>query len=108
MKVYKKVQWKGRKYIAVLKLPSLVQIMWDPSDVTAKHRASKVKVLGFETLKGKSCPNMKKARGTFDPDFVYHRGKVAKPKYKFSLKQGVCESGIHFFVSKQKAKKWAA
>ena len=73
-----------------------------------KCRASKAEVLGFFELNGDKL-DCKKAFASYRPNgqgkrFVYKIGETVKPQDPFDRSYQTCESGIHFFMTKQRAK----
>ncbi len=65
-----------------------------------KSRVCHAKVLKIECEGGYA---RKMARSQHDSKFLYHVGKIVKPKKAFHQGDKVCASGIHLFTCKQKA-----
>lgn len=77
-----------------------------PSDAKRSHafgrkcRCEEAKVLAIYDGKKEA----KKGFSNYDADYEYVVGKTVKPKKKFSLDwQSECESGIHFFITREEA-----
>ena len=73
------------------------------SATTNKCRASKVKVLGFETLFGQSLPDDTYVESEFDPTFVYKVNTIIEIENFDEDRWNECASGIHFFINRQEA-----
>ncbi len=72
-----------------------------------KCRASKAKVLDITYLNGRPVDLKKNTvYSNHDYEFIYKRDKIVKPKKKFDSRDIVCASGIHFFMTKTRAKKY--
>lgn len=70
-----------------------------------KHRASIVKVLEIQDLKGKKLTK-KEAFGKHDSTFKYIVGNYAISKNGFNHAPEACVAGIHFFMTRNQAVNW--
>lgn len=73
------------------------------SATTNKCRASKVKVLGFETLDGVPLPDDFHVVSDFDSSFVYKVNTVIEIENFDEDRWYECAPGIHFFINRQEA-----
>lgn len=74
--------------------------------INKKCRASEAEVVAIYDIEGPaqlSRTKRRKARADYDRDFVYEVGKVVKTTSKFCTINRECESGIHFFLTKEEA-----
>lgn len=110
-KVYKKAssRYGHKDVIVTLSIPAKAQ-RFQETDRHSQHRwkcrASEAKVIALEDIYTKQPVNY--ARSIYDSSFEYHVGKIVKPKngehenYSF----GACRAGIHFFMTKAKARSY--
>jgi len=84
--------------IAFLHLPVGTLVHYDPKDI--KLRCNFAIVMGFNK-------DVSQCRSVYDRSFVYRPANIVQPKYKFSMRRGVCSSGIHFFLEHEQAVKYA-
>lgn len=74
------------------------------SGTTRKCRASKAKVLEFQTLEGHMLAGNIKVVSLFNTAFQYRVGHIVEPEYAFDEDRWIsCGSGIHFFLNRQEA-----
>lgn len=71
------------------------------SATTRKCRVSEAKVISITSLDGKK--HFKKARATFDHDFLYEVGKTVKVKNFDPDRWNECSTGIHCFITRDEA-----
>jgi hypothetical protein len=84
--------------IAVIEIPVGARVVFSVSDGnTSKLRASEALVKEFLNKRVKSATSLA------DPNFTYVPGKIVSPTKRFSVKNSVCNSGIHFFFKKAQA-----
>jgi len=81
----------------------------------AKMRASRAYVnsiveinnFKFSTIRGLNYNrHIKIAHSIYDTTFEYHTGAFVEPKIGFSMEPYTCDSGIHFFISLDRALKY--
>lgn len=70
--------------------------------VSHKCRASKVEVLGFETLDGQKLSDDSYVHSWYDDDFMYTVGIVEPLRFDDDL-TAQCSDGIHFFLNRDDA-----
>lgn len=99
---YKKTYLNYNNLIITLELPKNTIFHLDDYDFTytssnVKCRANQAKVISF-------TPNTKEKIYSYKKStFEYKIGKIVKPRKKFSFAAIDCESGIHFFFTKEAA-----
>lgn len=71
-----------------------------------KHRSSRAVVKGIYTLKGRKSKFKKCFSEATEPQLTYVVGKTVKPKGGLSRNDRACESGIHFFLDRDRAVKY--
>ena len=76
------------------------------SATTRKCRCSKAKVLSITSLDG-SKPECTEATSKRDPSFVYKVGEFVEVPDFDTNRFNECSTGIHFFVTREEAEKYA-
>lgn len=75
------------------------------SSTSRKCRCSKAKVL--EIVDGYTGEQREYARSDWDSNFVYEVGKISEVKNFDTDRWNECAPGIHFFITKEEARKYA-
>lgn len=92
-----------KRVLVKLELPADTFIYISKDGPNGKCRASQAKVLSIHKKDGTLIPNVKTVNSVHDESFKYTVGKVVTPKEAFSRASATCDSGIHFFMSREKA-----
>mgnify|MGYP000844720163 CR=1 FL=1 len=106
---YKKAKdiYGNRNVIIKLEIPATALRYQDRNKHSAhrwKCRASEAKVLSMTDIHtGKP---ISQARSISEWDYIYKVGKVCRPQYPFSKYDRACASGIHFFMTESKARRY--
>ena len=74
-----------------------------------KYRVSEAKVVAiFDSDMNRICPSfLRKVVSTYDKNYKYKLGKVAKPREPFDESDADCASGIHGFLTPEEAKNYS-
>jgi hypothetical protein len=95
----------GRVVIVKLRIPAGALINRTAKDMEEypdlKTRASVAKVLSITTKRTKS--NRKVGWSSWEHGFAYRVGATVRPTFAFDKAEYACRSGIHFFLSRERA-----
>lgn len=72
--------------------------------INAKYRCSKVRVLSIKDYDGKAH---EEGRSLYNGEFIYKVGEIIETEYDKDIDK-VCSSGIHYFLSYERAEKYEA
>ena len=107
------IGWKAA-YYGVFRHNKCIVKLYIPSSAKRssafgrKCRCSKAKVLGFYDLDGKKLDDNIDVVSMYDHSFIYSVGKYVVPYRKFNDNRfEECASGIHFFITREEAKRFA-
>jgi hypothetical protein len=111
---YKKcysIGYGGSSIIATLTIPVGARVVW-ANIGTAKtilgysFPGENFKIRTDKAIVTDLSREFKKVRSDYDYDFVYEKGKIVVPKFKFHNGPVTCRSGIHFFLHEQLAQNY--
>lgn len=77
------------------------------SATSRKCRCSKARVLGFENLDGTPVNNVTRVSSNYNYNFIYEIGKTVEVPDFDTNRWNECAPGIHFFITREEAVKYA-
>ncbi len=106
---YKKIYYRRgfalTSLIVTLKIPARASVINSEGYRFSKCRTSEAKVISIKKMNGEDVDKKIVCFSFYDEEFIYKTGRIVKPKKKFNTnKFSTCESGIHFYLTKTRAR----
>ncbi len=104
-KIYYRRNFTLKHLIVTLKIPARASVINSDGYRFSKCRTSEAEVISIKKMNGEDVDKKIVCFSNYDEKFIYKTGKIVKPKKKFNNnKWSACESGIHFYLTKTRAR----